>query len=227
MGRKINNHRAIMADRKHPKRSLDFFVTPPWATRALFEHVITPYWQDYHAWEPACGQGHMAEVMREYFGEVYASDIHDYGYGERRDFLKPKPWAFDHSFDWIITNPPFGEKTEQFVLRAIGLTRVGVAIFTRLQWLETTGRYERIFKPFPPTRVCFFAERVNLRKGRWDPDGATATAYVWLVWLKGIAPQPPLWIPPGCRTRLTRPDDRMRFEKPPVKPRLQPPAAAP
>ena len=37
--------------------------------------------------EPACGRGFMAEVLKEYFLKVDASDIHDYGYGEVKNFL--------------------------------------------------------------------------------------------------------------------------------------------
>ncbi len=213
--------RTIMASRREPKRSRDFFPTPPWATRALMEHVfprlgyLTRSEWIRSVWEPACGEGHMAEVLREYFGNVIATDVHSYGYGTFCNFLRPK---ISHcaSVDFIITNPPFGEKTEAFVIRALDLARVGVAMFVRLQWLETVGRYERIYNKLPPTLVAFFSERVNLCKGRWEPDGSTATAYIWLVWVKGKRPRAPFWIPPGCRQRLERPDDRERFTKHPV-----------
>ena len=71
--------RAVMNRRLDPVDSLDFFPTPPWATRALFKHVLL----DAHgtAWEPAAGAGHMAEVMRECFAQVHASDVFDYGVG--------------------------------------------------------------------------------------------------------------------------------------------------
>jgi hypothetical protein len=167
------------------------------------------------AWEPACGEGHIAEVLAEYFAEVAASDIHDYGYGDAvTDFLHEG--AVPPDADWIITNPPFGDKTEAFVLKAIRLARVGVAMFVRLQWLETVGRYEAIFRNAPPTMIAFFAERVPLCKGRWDPAGDTATAYIWLVWVKGAQPRAPFWIPPGCRDVLTRSDDIERFTARPV-----------
>lgn len=217
-----NGHRAIMGSRKHPRRARDFFPTPPWATRALMEYVIGPTWfcsyrpVNGSVWEPACGEGHMAEVLGEYFGDVYATDIHDYGYGLTDDFLTSEFKDGVSPFDWIITNPPFGLKTEAFVLRALELARVGVAMFVRLQWLDTIGRYNRIFRDHPPTQVAIFAERVPLCKGRWNPDGSTATAYVWLVWIRGAAQRPPLWIPPGQRVALTRPDDRDRFTKNPV-----------
>ena len=216
----INGARAVMGSRQEPDDSLDYFPTPPWATRALVEHVFPHLerrgyckWQ--HAWEPACGEGHIAEVLREYFRTVIASDIHDYGYGDRTvDFLGPE---ILRGADWIITNPPFGDLGEAFVLKALNLAGVGVAMFMRVQWLDSIGRYGRIFKPVPPTLIAFFAERVNLCKGRWDPDGSTATAYMWLVWLKGDQPRAPFWIPPGCRESLTRPDDAVRFTASPVR----------
>jgi hypothetical protein len=120
------------------------------------------------------------------------------------------------SADWIVTNPPFGKKTEEFVHRAIERARVGVAMFVRMQWLETRGRYERIFSVKPPTMIAFFSERVPLCKGEWKPEGDTATAYVWLVWLKGREPQAPFWIPPDCRTDLEHPADVTRFTSKPV-----------
>ena len=148
----------------------------------------------------------MAEPLREYADNLLASDIFDYGYGKVVDFL-----TCDETADWIITNPPFGKKTEEFLLHALELAEVGVAIFVRLQWLETIGRYEAIFRDRPPTLIAFFCERVNLCKGRWVPEGGTATAYIWLVWVKGEDPLPPFWIPPGCRESLTHPDDAERF----------------
>jgi len=215
--------RSIMGSRIEPKKSRDYFPTPPWATRALIECVFshlgmragfpTPLWKQ-TAWEPACGAGHMAEILAEYFNGVTASDKYSYGYGPKYDFLKIKSEIAVH--DWIITNPPFGERTEQFVLRALPLARVGVAMFVRLQWLETIGRYQNIFRDHPPTLISFFSERVNLCKGRWEPDGSTATAYIWLTWIKGAKPQAPFWIPPGQREALTREDDAERFTARPV-----------
>jgi hypothetical protein len=215
-----NGARAIMGSRAEPDDSLDFFPTPPWATRALIERVFPHLerrghckWQS--AWEPACGEGHMAEVLREYFNTVYATDIHDYRYGEHVvDFLL---CDVQTDADWIVTNPPFGDKTEAFVLKALELAGTGVAMFVRLQWLETIGRYEAIFRDHAPTLIAFFAERVPLCKDRWNPDGDTATAYIWLVWIKGAERCAPFWIPPGCREALSKSDDVTRFTTHPVK----------
>jgi hypothetical protein len=204
-----------MASRKEPPDSLDLFVTPPWATRALCE-IVLPYLAiqpgNWTVWEPACGKGHMSDVLLEYFDEVLATDIKDYRKtGRRLDFLTDElcgPW------DWIITNPPYNRALE-FTLRALDTAAMGVAMFVRTQWaVEGCERYEKLWRDRPPALMAFFSERVNLCKGKWDPDGSTATAYCWLVWVRGRKPLEPFWIPPGQRKALTRPDDRARFATP-------------
>lgn len=213
--------RAIMGSRQEAIDSLDYFPTPPWSTRALLD-VVLPHLgvtSFVTAWEPACGEGHMAEVLRETFARVHASDVYDYGYGDEvRDFLGD--WEADGppvDADWIITNPPYHNQALAFVKRALDLSRLGAAVFVRSQWaVEGIERYARLFSRRPPTVCAFFTERVPLCKGRWDPNGSTATAYCWLVWLHGAAPRPTFWIPPGQRVRLTKPDDRARFTASPV-----------
>ena len=138
-----NTSHAVMAQRIEPRDSPDDFPTPPWATRALFEHVLddTNELTTLCCLEPACGAGHMARVLKEYFGQVRCSDAYDYGYGDIQDFL-----TFAHaptSFDWIITNPPF-RLAEQFILRAFPIARKGVAILARTVFLESVGRYDAI-----------------------------------------------------------------------------------
>jgi hypothetical protein len=59
-GRPIPSGRsAVMADRREPADGLDYFPTPPWATRALFAHVLLEFGVVAigSAWEPACGDG--------------------------------------------------------------------------------------------------------------------------------------------------------------------------
>lgn len=73
-----------MAGRIEPPDALDYFPTPPFATRALCECVLgidraRPLSSS--VWEPAAGGSHMAEVLKEYFTTVHASDVHDYGCG--------------------------------------------------------------------------------------------------------------------------------------------------
>lgn len=213
-------HTAVMASRREPPDSLDFFPTPPWATRALCEHVL-PHLDLQRAmstcacWDPACGEGHMFEVLLEYFGGGgWGSDIFDYGRGYRvEDFLdegtvigSPEDGMAP---EFIITNPPFRPATA-FTLRALTLAPV-VAMLLRTVWVEGVERYETLFRDRPPTLLAPFVERVPMTKGRWDPDAGTATSYAWFVWVRGRAPKPVFWIPPGCRQRLTKATDRARF----------------
>ena len=124
------------------------------------------------------------------------------------DFLHDAPIARP---DWIITNPPFSLACE-FTLRALDLAGEGVAMLVRTQWIEGIGRYEKLFRDRPPALYAPFVERVPMVKGRWDPDASTATSYAWFVWWRAhYGPSRVLWIPPGCRERLTHSEDRRRF----------------
>src|SRR3954470_20929238 len=145
-----NTSHAVMAQRFEPKDSADDFPTPPWATRALVEHVLDNKnaLRRMSCLEPACGAGHMAKVLKEYVGEVHAFDAYDYGYGATRDFLTYPNET--NAVDWVITNPPF-RLAEEFVLRALRIARRGVAIFARTVFLESDRRYKKIFRSRPPS----------------------------------------------------------------------------
>lgn len=206
-----NRSHAVMAQRAEPHDSLDFFPTPPWATRALCEWLgrleLNPL-SVQSCWEPACGRGDMVRPLRESFLWVRASDVNDYGAEEEvRDFLFEFPgdrWLAD----WIITNPPF-RLGQQFAETALRRARSGVAILVRTAFLESAERHETLFSRLPPTDILQFVERVPMFKGRLDPKGATATAYCWLVWRlhsAGIGATRFHWIAP-CRKRLERDGD--------------------
>lgn len=195
-----------MAQRVEPKDSPDDFPTPPWATRGLLEHIIgqTKTLAHLTCLEPACGAGHMAKVLKEYFGQVHSSDAFVYGYGDVRDFIE-HPYE-PNSFDWVITNPPF-RLAEEFVRTGLSVARKGVAILARTVFLESVGRYQGIFREAPPTKFAQFVERVPMVRGRLDMKATTATGYAWLVWEKQAKGQPRLmWVPP-CRKDLERISD--------------------
>jgi hypothetical protein len=208
---------AVMAQRTEPPDSLDDFPTPPWSTRALFSHVIgaRPLWES--VWEPACGRGLMSEVLTEHFaGQVYASDVHDYGHGYAvGSFLGEGADRAACPFqpDWVITNPPFN-LAQDFLQRGLAEARIGVALLLRLAWLESQKRWQGIYSVTPPHTVAIFVERVPMHRGRWEPDGVTMTAYAWFVWQASAGAQREsrlIWIPPGQRKALEHPDDRRRF----------------
>jgi hypothetical protein len=206
-----NTSSAVMQQRTEAHDSLDDFPTQPWATRALMEHVILPLYLTSRSdikrmtcWEPCANRGHMVLPLGEYFHEVFASDIHDYGAGyAQHDFLMPyNPCGLP---DWIISNPPF-RLAEQIIQRARDIARTGVAMIVRTSFLEGVGRYNSLFSISPPTIVAQFSERVPMVKGRLTATGSTATSYCWLVWITGMTRRPMIWIPP-CRRQLEKEGD--------------------
>jgi len=211
-----NGHGAVMANRQvAPPADLEYFPTPPWAARAggeLIQRLDPGFW---NCWEPACGGGHMAHGLLDFFeAGVFASDIFPYGYGAVCDFLSCEPEDYLH-FDWIVTNPPFG-KAAEFLRAAWPLARRGIALLCRLQWLEGLERHQLLYEDCPLSVLAPFAERVAMTKGRWDPRASTATAYAWFVWLhpgerQGRARPRILPIRPGAKARLHDPSDVARF----------------
>ena len=208
-----NTSSAVMAQRVEAHDSLDHFPTPPWATRALCEWLIAQS-EPIRAslvWEPACAEGCMARPLSEYFAEVSASDVRDYGYGVVRDFLMADWVAERIPADWIITNPPF-RLGQQFIETALKRASRGVAMLVRTAFLESAERHAKLFALTPPSEILQFVERVPMFKGRLDRHGSTATAYCWLVWRKNLHGAPLSrstafhWLAP-CRKRLERDAD--------------------
>lgn len=215
---------AVVARRNEPPDSLDYFPTPPWATRSFASAMrdrgyLIP---SCTVGDPACGEGHMAAVLQEFVdSEVWASDIFPYGFGEVGDFLDD---GYKPPVDWWVMNPPFNKSVE-FVEAALthpaAKAAIGVAALVRLSWLETEGRV-KFFRRFPPHLVLIHADRVPMHKGVWKPRGSTATAYCWVIWLQPDRPlwarKPDLqlgtrldWIGPGARQQFALPDDARRF----------------
>lgn len=202
-----NRSPAVMQQRREDRDSLDFFPTPPWATRALCgallqrEHKL----EGQTCWEPAAGNGDMVGPLGEYFKVVIGSDVHDWSDGRFPliDFL----WPAKHPlFDWIITNPPF-RLADQFAETAIERARVGVAMLVRTAFLEGKERF-RFFMRHPPSLILQFSERVVMHRGKLSPGGSSATAYCWIVWEKHDRSSSTRfdWIPP-CRGLLERKED--------------------
>lgn len=217
-----NTSSAVMQQRqKAPPDALDFFPTPAWATRALVEHVIAGggWRRDQIAgmtcWEPACGEGHMARPLAEYFKAVLATDVANYGFPGQLatcDFTllydHPPSTKGQGRRDWIITNPPFRLASE-FIDIGLKIAKSGIAMLVRTAFLEGKERYYEVFSEHPPAMIAPFAERVPMFRGRIDQEGSSATSYCWMVWSK----QPHhagrtivRWIPP-CRGRLERVED--------------------
>jgi len=202
-----NRSSAVMAQRSEPHDSLDDFPTPPWAARAFCEWLNPS--ESATVWEPAANRGYMVKALSDYFGTVYASDVHDYGAGfPTHDFLLPGPSLY--SPHWVITNPPF-RLAEEFVDRALEVAKGGVAVIVRSVWAEGQGRYFSLFEHNPPAWILQHVERVPMVRGRYDSNASTATSYSWFVWDKcGIWDSGTRfgWLPPA-KTRLFKDSDTL------------------
>lgn len=220
MARKPAGAGAVMADRA-PKeveedspqvrlwRSLDFFPTPPWGTRAGAEVLQTLDPACRYVTEPCCGEMHMAGPLSAYF-DVSPSDVYPHlPNTPLRDWLDDSLWGQDE-FDWVVTNPPFS-LAHEFVNRGLARARRGVALLLRLSFLEGQERYHLLAGDNPLTLLATFSERLPMTLGRWDLSKGTATGYGWFFWMKGAAPLPPMWLSPGTRDRLWLPTDAERY----------------
>lgn len=234
-----NKSTAVMQRRKVAPDSLDYFPTPPFATRALCEFLAAELGalRGFSAWEPACGELHMVRPLREYCGSVRASDVHRYAPDhELLDFAMLG--HLEAPVDLIISNPPF-RLAEEFIKTGLKVARRAVAMLVRSAFLEGQERHETLWRQRPPSFVLQFVERVAMLEGRLvragdvDPfaekEGtkvSSATAYCWIVWLidDAVIDQAAFsadarlrWIAP-CRHRLERPGDYPDYAIAPLPP---------
>lgn len=154
--------RCLVCRRPLPDPKLEFFSTPASVVRALLQREkfrgLT--------WEPACGHGSIAKMIP---GEVMASDLADYGYGESGvDFLTT--WR---DVDNVVTNPPFKLKVE-FKRRALECARGKVAM---LLPVGTLG-YE-IDSGSPLKAIYVFRSKVHFVNASWK--------MAWYVWERGYS----------------------------------------
>ena len=157
----------------------DYYATEPKATEWLCR--LEQF--DGRILEPACGEGHISEVLKAAGYDVVSRDLVDRGYGEVADFL-----AIDNQ-EWngnIVTNPPY-KYAQQFVEKALSIIPEGkkVAMFLKLQFLEGKAR-RTLFRSTPPIRVWVSSSRLNCAKnGDFNANQGGAVAYAWFVWEKG------------------------------------------
>lgn len=204
---------------RDPRAKLQYFPTPPWATRAFLAAAGIDL-RGKRVWEPFCGAGHMSAVFEEGGAEVHSSDIWPHGYGEVGSFvggdvagdIARSPWS--ERCDWVISNPAFTLMVEAFE-RGLEVAD-NVALLCRLQWLETPERWALFGRH--RFEVWVHSDRVPMTEFAWDPSASTATCYAWFVLRADRPAQTPgrsdfdgHFVPPGAQARYTRSDDAFWF----------------
>ena len=96
---------------------LDFYATD----KRAIEELLNREKFKTTVYEPACGQGHIGKVLKEYGYKVKATDICYRGYGEERevDFFTVKENTLD-----IVTNPPYF-CADRFIKHALEISKSG------------------------------------------------------------------------------------------------------
>lgn len=147
----------------------DYYPTPPEATQALLDFLQLP--KETVIWEPACGDGHMVDVIRSNGYSVVASDILD-----GTDYLcSQKP----DGVNYIITNPPFSQAKE-FIKRSI-YHNIPFAFLLKSQFWHAKNRYD-LFYQQPPTWILPLTWRPDfLFKTRGN--GSPLMDVMWCVWI--------------------------------------------
>ena len=166
----------ILSNRSAVDRSkTDFYATPPEVTAALLdflerEYVLKP---GYTIWEPAVGNGAMADIMNDRGYRMVVSDLYPQIEGmESVDFLKSHAKC-----DWIITNPPFSKATE-FITHALKL-RKPCAFLLKSQFWHAKSRMA-LFREHPPSYVLPLTWRPDFLYGA--KSGSPTIECLWTVW---------------------------------------------
>lgn len=143
-------------------------------------------------WEPSCGGGNIAEVMKKRFPkcEVKATDLIYRNYGEGgEDFLESE----FRGADLIITNPPFS-LINDFIRKGLELSKRWLVFLAKIQTLETLERKD-ILENSPLKYVYVHSSRQSTWKNGKPLDESgkkwtTVLCLAWFVWDKEYDGEP-------------------------------------
>lgn len=181
---------------KSERAEHDFYATPTRMVGELCKHE----WFSPQLWEPCVGMGHISNYFEDkgkpvlksdivqLIDDVHIQDIFAVTGNEYPEWLEPYHTGQNKFTLNIITNPPYNMGTE-FYDKACSLLAHGykLAIFVKIQFLETQKRYE-LFKKYPPKKVLICVNRVHCGKdGIFNNDDASggAACYCWLIYEAG------------------------------------------
>lgn len=193
MKKNLNGHSLAGMSTTRVRVENDYYATPQESTQSLLANVSMTG----SIWEPACGAGHISEVLKNEYpnSTIYSSDLIDRGYGDAGvDFLEYDGAKYDN----IITNPPF-KLAKEFIMKALEYSNSKVIMFAKIQLLEGISRKD-MFLNTPLKFVYVFSSRQNpLRNGSpVDENGkkwASTMCFAWYVWEHGYDGEPIIrWI---------------------------------
>lgn len=159
----------------------DRHYTPEWMTEALLSRQSISHCS---VLEPCAGEGHIARVLRRECPriELTCYDANPDVCGERADGLIVEQRDFmsvTERYDWIITNPPYGNGLPATMLRhALSLATDGVA------WLVWSSFLEGCDDRIDLLRDPELDKIINLPRGNFITPGRKQSGpSKWPVWL--------------------------------------------
>lgn len=185
---------------KFRRKENDYYDTPSWCVETLLRHIGDV--RGKYIWEPAAGNHSIAEVLEDHGARVFTSDIkkYDHEHDVLEDFLGEDDATIfnqqDHckSYDWIITNPPYGPSNRtavKFAERALQLVpNVALLLTAKFDFGKTRTHLFR-------DNERFWGKIALLDRPQWFPDGEYASGtedYAWYIWSQKTVFIPP--IPP-------------------------------
>ena len=174
----------------YERQPQNFYRTPAWVTKELLETLRRERIRLPNGiWEPCCGDGAMAEVLKADGHSVVCTDLIDRGYGEGgRDFLM-EPRLPD-GVTAIVTNPPYGRMVlPKIVDHALDLLRPVdgmLALLVPVAWKTAAENSKRC-------RIPAYEASVTLTKRiRWFPGTKEQPKenHCWLIWDHSRPPGP-------------------------------------
>jgi hypothetical protein len=155
-------------DSGYERKERDLYETPAWVTEALLPHLEP----DCHIWEPACGSGKMARVLRDAEHPTVETDIE-----AGHDFLA----TIVTGWQAIVTNPPY-ILAQEFIERALDLTKMnqGAAFMLLRTDYDHAKTRQHLFGGCPQ-----FARKLVLTKRiKWfeDSKGSPSFNHAWYMW---------------------------------------------
>lgn len=182
----------VASMKAHKRKDADFYPTPVAATQAILERMnLAP---GTLIGEPACGEGDLADTLIALGYDVFASDLHDTGYGLAGvDFIGPDFFVRSPKLGAIITNPPFN-LADQFIRQA---TRQApkVALLLKSNFWHASKRI-KLWDDCTPTAQIPVAWRLAFLEA--ERGKSPLMDCTWFIWDKD---EPPLKDRPMRRPR--------------------------
>lgn len=195
----------LMGASSEHRSALDFYETPTVVTKAFLRasgwHPKTNV-----VWEPAAGNGAIADVIKDFFPgvTVVTSDIkqRDRMLTMEGDFLKHQ-WGEGSEYlcvKDIITNPPFSH-AQEFVEKALDLVTGDIVMLLRLAFLETTQR-RALFEEkhlrevwVSSRRIHFTSPYLTQREKETGKKSNSGMAMAWFIFNRNYKGDPVIkWI---------------------------------